>query len=167
MFCKNCGQQLPEESKFCPNCGAENTAPAAENAQPATEQTTFTGTVSGSTAPKGIQNRNIGICILLTLVTCGIYSYIWMYQMVEDLKTATGDANAPSGVMVVLLTLLTCGIYAWFWLYKAAELTNAAKEQRGMATDPNAGIIYILLAVFGLGIISDCLIQNELNKLAA
>ncbi|MGI6378026.1 MAG: zinc-ribbon domain-containing protein [Bacilli bacterium] len=25
MFCKNCGQELDDSSKFCPYCGAENT----------------------------------------------------------------------------------------------------------------------------------------------
>ena len=38
MYCKQCGQQIPEETKFCPNCGAgqdEATGSAsAQDAQP-------------------------------------------------------------------------------------------------------------------------------------
>ncbi|MBQ5390689.1 MAG: DUF4234 domain-containing protein [Clostridia bacterium] len=169
MFCKKCGQELPEGGKFCPNCGADNTVQPmqASTKQEANEQPVFTGTVSGGSAPKGIANRNIAICILLSIVTCGIYLYVWLYQMAEDLKTASGDANAPSGIMVVLLTLVTCGIYVWYWLYKAGEQLNTAKAARGMVTDPNAGILYIILSVLGLGIVSYCLIQSELNKFAA
>ena len=29
MFCKNCGKQLPDEAKFCGNCGTPVTMPAA------------------------------------------------------------------------------------------------------------------------------------------
>lgn len=25
MFCRNCGKELPEEAKFCPNCGYNKT----------------------------------------------------------------------------------------------------------------------------------------------
>ena len=43
MYCPNCGQQQPDESKFCNNCGADlqavkqepNPTPAAENQNPA------------------------------------------------------------------------------------------------------------------------------------
>lgn len=40
MFCANCGQPISEEAKFCPNCGAANSAavsqPAGEVPQPST-----------------------------------------------------------------------------------------------------------------------------------
>lgn len=168
MYCKKCGQQLPEGGKFCPNCGADNSVAenAQENTQEAQQQTVFNGTVNQGNA-SGITNRNIGICILLSVITCGIYAYVWLYQMAEDLKRASGDANAPSGAMVVLLGIVTCGIYLWYWLYKAGEQVNAAKTARGMTADSNASIIYLLLAIFGFAIISYCLIQNELNKLTA
>ena len=31
MFCRHCGKQIPDDSKFCPGCGAET---ALENAEP-------------------------------------------------------------------------------------------------------------------------------------
>lgn len=41
-FCINCGQELPDGAKFCPNCGAPNTASPAGSAQRKTE---YEGTV--------------------------------------------------------------------------------------------------------------------------
>ncbi len=164
MFCKKCGQQLPEGSKFCPNCGEDNSTVQQEQQQQ--QDNVFTGTVNNQ-GQSGITNRNIGICILLSVITCGIYTYVWLYQLAEDLKKATGDANATSGGMVVLLSIVTCGIYLWYWLYKAGEQVNAAKTTRGVATDSNLSIIYLVLGIFGFSLISLCLIQNELNKMTA
>lgn len=31
MFCSNCGKQIPDGSKFCPNCGAKTTAVEPQN----------------------------------------------------------------------------------------------------------------------------------------
>ena len=64
------------------------------------------------------------------------------------------------------LTIITCGIYGWIWLYKAGELVNRAKANRGMMIDSNSSILYLVLGLFGLQLISWCLIQNELNKMA-
>lgn len=168
MYCKKCGQQLPEGSNFCPNCGADN-APAdntQQNNQNTQQGSVFNGTVSGGAAPCGLTHRSIGICILLSIVTCGIYAYVWLYQMAEDLRAATGDVNAPSGGMVVLLSIVTCGIYLYYWLYKAGEQVNTVKASRGMMTDSSSPIIYLVLGIFGLALVSYCLIQNELNQVA-
>ena len=94
MFCKNCGKELPDGVKFCTNCGA--TVDGAQN-DGASGQTTYTGTVNGgnANAPK---NRNIGVCILLSIVTCGIYGIVWLVQMVDELNAAANDPNATSGI---------------------------------------------------------------------
>ena len=157
MFCKNCGKEVPVGTKFCPNCGAQ-----VETEAPKTE--TYTGTVNG--AAGGPKNRSIGVCILLSIVTCGIYGIIWLVQMVDELNTAAGETNATSGILVFLLSLVTCNIYSWYWFYKAGELVNRASGARGGAQDQNRGILYLILSIIGFNIISMALIQDELNKLA-
>ena len=105
MFCKNCGKEVADGTKFCPNCGAQIGA-AAQTAEPKTAEPkteTYTGTVNGVTG--GPTKRNIGVCILLSIVTCGIYGIIWLVQMVDELNTAAGETNATSGIVVFLLSL--------------------------------------------------------------
>ena len=81
------------------------------------------------------------------------------------MNTASGRTNDTSGAMVFLLSLVTCNIYSWFWLYKAGEKVNIIRAKRGApATD--SSLLYLLLGIFGLGIVSYCLIQNELNEAA-
>ena len=114
-----------------------------------------------------LENRNIALCIVLSIVTCGIYMWYWLYKLVNDLSAASRDSAPTSGGMVLVLTLITCNIYGWFWLYKAGQQMNAAKQQRGLPADPNAGVIYLVLAIFGLNVVSYAIIQNDLNTMAA
>lgn len=162
MFCKNCGKEVSDGTKFCPNCGAQ--LGGAEQQASGTQQTTYTGTVNG--AAGGPKNRSIGVCILLSIVTCGIYGIIWLVQMVDELNAAAGETNATSGIMVFLLSLVTCNIYSWYWFYKAGELVNRASGAHGGTQDQNRGILYLVLSILGLNIVSMALIQDELNKLS-
>lgn len=109
--------------------------------------------------------RSIALCIVLSIVTCGIYGLYWVYCMAEDLNRVSGDYRT-SGGMVVLLSIVTCGIYGLYWMYKAGQQINVAKNTRGLMSDNNAGILYLILGIVGLSIVSYALIQNELNSLS-
>ena len=125
----------------------------------------------GASAPRGrapIPRREIITCILLTLVTCGIYGIYWMICMVNDLNTASYEPNNTSGGTVLLLGIVTCGIYYFIWMYKAGEQIRKAKEYAtGRPESTNNGLLYCILMLLGVGIVSYCMIQNELNQLAS
>lgn len=112
-----------------------------------------------------IERRNIAVCIVLTLVTCGIYGIYWIVCLTNDVNTVSGDVNGTSGGMVVLLTIVTCGIYGIYWAYKQGEKLDFTKNNRGIPSS-NSGVLYLILQIFGFGIIVYALMQNELNKLA-
>ena len=112
-----------------------------------------------------IERRNIAVCIVLTLVTCGIYGIYWIVCLTNDVNTGSGDVNGTSGGMVVLLPIVTCGIYGIYWAYKQGEKLDFTKHNRGIPSS-NSGGLYLILQIFGFGIIAYALMQNELNKLA-
>ena len=112
-----------------------------------------------------IERRNIAVCIVLTLVTCGIYGIYWIVCLTNDVNTVSGDVNGTSGGMVVLLTIVTCGIYGIYWAYKQGEKLDFTKNNRGIPSS-NSGVLYLILQICGFGIIAYALMQNELNKLA-
>lgn len=112
-----------------------------------------------------IERRNIAVCIVLTFVTCGIYGIYWIVCLTNDVNTVSGDVNGTSGGMVVLLTIVTCGIYGIYWAYKQGEKLDFTKNNRGIPSS-NSGVLYLILQIFGFGIIAYALMQNELNKLA-
>lgn len=113
-----------------------------------------------------VEKRSIALCIVLSIVTCGIYAIYWFICMVNEVNLVSDDKEAMSGGVVFLLSIVTCSIYLWVWMYQAGDRLNKAKAMRGMPTDSSLGIIYLLLSIFGLQIISYALIQNELNKVA-
>lgn len=109
-----------------------------------------------------VQKRNIALCIIFSLITCGIYEIYWYVCLADDINTVSGVRDT-SGGLVLLLTFVTCGIYGLFWAYKCGEKIDAAKQRRGIASS-NGGVLYLLLYIFG-GIIAYALIQNEINNL--
>ncbi len=114
-----------------------------------------------------MNKRNIALCIVLSIVTCGIYGIYWMIVLANETNVASGHAqDGTSGGIVFLLTLVTCGIYGIYWAYKQGEKINEAKAMRNMPSDSNAGVLYLILEIFGLGIIAYALMQNELNKMS-
>lgn len=112
-----------------------------------------------------IQKRSIAVCIILSIVTCGIYGFYWMACLNNDANTAS-NTFGTSGGMVVLLTIVTCGLYGIYWAFKQGEKIDAAKSSRGAASG-NSGILYLILSIFGLAIVAWALMQNELNNMAS
>ncbi len=109
-----------------------------------------------------IKNRSIVTAIILSLITGGLYGLYWFVCMTDDMALITRD-NTTSGVKALIFVFLTCGIYAIYWNYKMGNATAVAIRARGEHSD-DKGVLFLILAVFGLGIVNYCLIQDELNK---
>lgn len=112
-----------------------------------------------------IKQRNIAVCIILSIVTCGIYGIYWFVCLSDDTNTVSNTHFGTSGIMALLFVLITCGIYSWYWAYKQGEKIDEARMNRGLSTGSNA-IVYLLLSIFGLSIVAWALMQNELNQMA-
>lgn len=113
-----------------------------------------------------INNRSIATCIILSIVTCGIYGIYWFIVLTDDAKKAADDNNLASGGVAFLLTLVTCGIYGIYWAYKMGELLKIAQAKRNLIVKDNS-VLYLVLELFGFGIIAYALIQNDLNEIAS
>ena len=112
-----------------------------------------------------MRERNIAVAIILTIVTCGIYGIYWFIVLTDDARLASGDQQAPSGGIAFLLTLITCGIYGIYWAYKMGKTLVMAKQKAKLNAEDNS-VLYLILQIFGLGIINYAIMQNELNQLA-
>jgi hypothetical protein len=160
MFCTKCGASNEDSKQFCTNCGAPLNGP-----QPGRRFQPQPPACAAHVIPSGIKERSIGIAILLSFVTCGYYLFYWMYCITEDTNKLSGKPNETSGGMVILFALLTCGIYSLYWMYKRGEMIDNYKVRMGQPSGSLA-ILYLVLSIFGLGLISYCLMQNELNNIS-
>ena len=112
-----------------------------------------------------MQNRNIAVCIILSIITCGIYQIYWFICVADDTNELNQDPDAASGGMAFLFSLITCGIYEIYWSYKNGERINEAKWRRGLPGDTGFPIAYLFLTLFGLSIVTLAIMQNDLNKM--
>jgi hypothetical protein len=100
--------------------------------------------------------RSIATAIILSILTCGIYTIFWMVGLNNDVQRTNGEN--PDGVTVILLSIITCGIYGLIWNYRMGTKIEQAGGR-------NEGLVYLLLSVFGLGLVSLALMQVAYNDL--
>lgn len=111
-----------------------------------------------------VSKKSIPLCVVLTIITCGLYGLYWFYSLSED-AALLGNDNSFSGGMSILLCIVTCGIYGIYWCYKVGKLLFNAFDSRGMRASDNS-VLYLVLGLFGLGIVNFCIMQNDINQLA-
>ena len=194
MICPTCGKNCPDSNRVCDNCGTAFAAPQSnqqqnnqqnyyqnnyqnnqQNGQQSYYQNNYqqNGYQQPPYQPNGcgnyrapIKKRDIAMCIVLSIITCGIYGIYWMICLVDDLNVASGRVGDTSGGMVFLLTLVTCGIYGIYWAYKAGEKIAYVKQRNTGEQDSSSSVLYLVLSLVGFSIVVYALIQSELNKVA-
>ena len=170
MFCSNCGHEVPDGTKICPNCGKE-VAPdsfkqienAANNVFNSAEQgftsavndvkDTFTGNNNAYTGAAPLKtDRNLLILILLSLITCGIYTYYFIYTLARDINIACdGDGEETPGLVAfILLGMITCGIYCFYWYYKVGNRLYNNAPRYGMTFEENGTTILLWMVIGAL-----------------
>lgn len=106
-----------------------------------------------------IKQRNIVTAIILSFLTCGIYSIYWIVMLVKD-AVSVKDAN-DSAVLEIVLSIFLFPVGLFLTEKKLAE----GCAEKGIEHKDNS-IVYLIISLFGLGIVSMCLMQNDLNKIA-
>ena len=121
-----------------------------------------------------LEKKNIVACIILTFVTCGIYGIYWLYCMISDINTISGDSDSMSPIVVILLSIVTCGIYSVYWFYKAGALLDQKAIEFGRMPE-NRPILYLIIIILGyfipflsiiLYIVVYILLQSSINVIA-
>ncbi len=108
------------------------------------------------------ETKSIGACILLSFVTLGIYSLVWQYSMIKKIKLLNQEGSDCAGELLLNMFI---PFYTLYWVYSRGEKLSVAANRRGIPMGNNAGL-YLLLNLFGLGIITQALMQGQLNDVA-
>ena len=91
-----------------------------------------------------MKKRNIALCVILTIVTLGIYGIYWFVQITNDVNELANPEKKTSGGAALLLTILTCNIYGFYWAYKMGGLLDKAQMDRGKPAQ-NRAVVYLIL----------------------
>ena len=106
-----------------------------------------------------LENRNIVKCILLSIITCGIYGIVWGVKLARD-AVRVKDINDDGLVEILLVLFLP---FVGFFL--AERKLSEGCQACGIDHKDNS-VLYLVLGLLGLGIVDYCLMQSDLNKIA-
>jgi len=107
--------------------------------------------------------RSVGMAVVLSIVTCSIYAWYWLYQILSAHYRLN---NQPSNAgMDLVLSLVTCGIYLIYLCYKLGKMESASFQAYG-TVQKDESVLYLILAIFSLTIVVYAIAQSNLNQLA-
>jgi len=106
--------------------------------------------------------RSVGMAIFLSIITCGIYGYYWLYKLLSSHYRINNQPN--NAVTDIVLWIVTCGIYGIYLGYKMGKLESTSHYVMGFPPRDDS-ILYLILNIFGLWIVVYAIIQSNLNTM--
>ena len=148
-YCSNCGKEIKNKDIYCSNCGKKIEKEAKEIKNEEINNIK-------------INKRDIATQIILTVITCGLYSLYWIATLTDDVNSLNDDYST-SGITVVLLSILTCGLYLIYWNYDMGRKLYNLGQSYSKDINDNS-IIYMVLSIIKADLISLILMQSDLNE---
>lgn len=159
-FCRFCGAECRDDATFCPECGKNIDSTSANGGQGtnqnASQEDAYEKMIN--TGNMNMVERNIVMVLILSIITCGIYSLYWTYVTAEALNEE--DKTTPelmNYVIAILLGIVTCGIFTIYWNYTFYKKSD-------VALNSNNFLINFILSIFGFSIVSTLIVQSDINK---
>ena len=115
-----------------------------------------------------VKEKSIGLCVVLSIVTCGIYGIYWLYTIAHDLNDLCESQNQEKGAepgLVVVLGIVTCGIYSLYYLWKAGKMVASLTRSNGQHPSDDS-IVLMVLSLLQLSLVSYCILQSHINGFA-
>lgn len=187
MFCSQCGTFVSDDARFCPACGAPIEAVRAtyasgaeaprDNDSPVTQAAPSDFSYRSASAAMGGRyvddDRSFVLWVILTIITCGIYNWYFVYCLARDLNIMCehDGEETPGLATFILLSIVTCGIYSYWWYFKVGNRLQDNAPRYGLQFQENGTTILmwqILGLLIGVGpfVAMYILIKNT-NALAA
>ncbi len=109
-----------------------------------------------------MQNRNIALVIVFSLISCGIYMFYWIYVTARALEDE-GQTGGLDATIILILSIFVSSVgFLLFGMYADANL-NAIKARRGAPISDNK-VLWIILGLL-IPIVLVGLVQYEINTL--
>ena len=109
-----------------------------------------------------INKRRIGVCILLSIVTLGIYAIFWMYLLVKNVRAIKED---KSNCILEMLCLIFVPFYALYWFVTRGNSIRQTYTKYDIYTGSNQ-IACMILGLFGLHIVAFAIMVIRKNAVS-
>ena len=185
MFCSSCGARNEDNVKFCSSCGAKiggiNLNDVQNDVNRAFDgvekefgdavnnvKNSFNGAPNGG-GERLKTDRGLFAYIVLSIITCGIYGYYFIYKMAHDVNVACeGDGDSTGGLAAfIILSFITCGLYSYYWQYKLGNRLASNAPRYGLQFQENGTTILLwdlvgsLVCCIGPFVAMNILIKNS------
>lgn len=102
--------------------------------------------------------------LILSIITCGIYYFYWIYTVSKEAKQFMGrdDINPTTEL---ILCIVTCSLYQIYWWYKYGKIVTVDMYEKAGLKSEDSSMILMLLSILGLGIVSALIMQDKLNAI--
>lgn len=96
-----------------------------------------------------IQRRDFVTYLLLSIITCGVYSYYFIYTTTNDLNRMAGDdGKTVNSTAAVLLSIFFGIIYPTWWFYRMGGRMHHLGQQNAIPIDEDASS-YVMWMIVG------------------
>ena len=186
MKCPYCAQEIPDGSRFCPECGlslAEQPAaapePPHEEPQASYQQTPYqqpapepAPAAPAAPAPwtpalKLPTDRGLAKFFFLSLITLGIYGIVVLSRVSTEINITASRYDGKRTMHLFAMTMLapiTLGIYAWVWEHQFSQRVGDEARRRGMATTFGAKTFWLWGVLGSLIIVGPFVYTHKLFK---
>lgn len=139
------------------NAFAQKTADASDPGQPESA-----APASGAAATaESTAYYNLGMHVVLLLLTFGVWYLIWIYRMTGYLNRVKDEQ--PRNPTNQLLLCIFVPFYTVWWVYQSAQRIDKLAATKGIASD--LSILCLILAIF-VGVVPPILMQDKINAIA-
>lgn len=102
--------------------------------------------------------------VLLTIITCGVYSLVWKHRQLKCVNTLI-ESDKYSFPKWLALSTITCGVYNFYHTYVLARDIVWLEEVYQIPCDKSLPTASLVISLLGLWIVSEAIMQKELNAL--
>lgn len=107
--------------------------------------------------------QNIGVSIILSLCTFGIFLLYWQYRQMTTLNAWLGRKEYFFWRWF-FLSIVTCGIYEVFEEYKMSQSINFVENKYNLPVHRNLPTSAVILTLIGLGFVTTAIQQHHINR---
>lgn len=77
------------------------------------------------------KKRSLPLCILFSVITCGIYYLYWMAKVTTE-TNANSKYKTANGLLAIVYTILTGSLYQVYWAYFLCKRVGEMDGESGV-----------------------------------